>query len=288
MTRSSNITRARRLWLSLALVLCCAPAAAGATQTFVTVTDADAVTVNVNSGSVVALRGLTLSGTSSSRGIVYTGPGAVRAGDDSEPGASLHVEDCTFSGFSIAGISFSGNGALFVKDTTVRNTLGSGIDVSAPSGQRARATIVNSRLEKNETGLYAHGHGTVEVTARDTVAAGNKNNGFAATQAVWATVRMQLQGCVATHQGAGVWALDGARVTLEGCALTNMGTGIFVSSAAQIRLSNTTITDNEVGISNTLLFGAGVHGQVHTFGNNRVHGNKQDTVGKPSLPAQQF
>ena len=253
----------------------------------VTAFDTHAVTVKVNSGSVVALRGLTLTGWSSSRGILYEGPGDAREGS---PTATLHVEDCTISGFAVAGISFVGNGSLFVKDTTVRNTLGTGIQVNTAAGETARATVVNTRLEKNDTGLWAYGQGTVEVTARDAVASGNKQAGFVAAGSVLGSVRVQLRNCVSTQQktGSGVSAIEYARVTLDGCLLTGSHTGVFTSSEGHIRLSDTTVTDNEIGVRNIVLFGQNNYGHVYTFGNNRVFGNKKETEGKASLVVQQF
>jgi hypothetical protein len=251
----------------------------------ITVTDGNAVTVKTGTGSVVALRGLTLKGWNIGSGIAYEGPGAAREGDENEPTAALHVEGCTISGFAVAGIHFEGNGSLFVKDTTVRNNAGAGIELTAPQGEKVRASVVNSRLEKNSTGLTAHGPGNVEVIARDTVAAGNKSTGFS----VWTNAaRMQLQGCVSTNQHTGVSATDWGRVTLEGCELTSLNTGLYVAADGIARLSGTTITDNSFGVVNTKIFGVGNYGHVYTFGNNRVFGNTQETAGKASLVAQQF
>ena len=253
----------------------------------VTSFDTHAVTINVNSGSLVTLRGLTLTGWGSTRGIYYEGPSDAREGS---PTATLHVEDCTISGFALAGIGFVGNGSLFVKDTTVRNTLGTGIQVNAASGETARAVVVNTRLDKNDIGLWAYGQGTIEVTARDAVASGNKSTGFSAAGSALGSVRMQLQNCVSTQQGTGpaVSAIEYARVTVDGCLLTGSHTGVFTSSEGHIRLSDTTVTDNEIGIRNIVLYGVNNYGHVYTFGNNRVFGNKKETEGKVSLVAPLF
>ncbi|HEV2764949.1 MAG TPA: right-handed parallel beta-helix repeat-containing protein [Pyrinomonadaceae bacterium] len=249
----------------------------------VTVFDADGVTVKPVAGSEIALRGLTISGWSSSRGIVYEGPTVAREG---EPTATLHVENCTFAGLSIAGISFKGNGDLFVKDTTIRNVLGHGIEVAAAQGQKARANIVNTRLEKTHWGVSAHGTGSVNVSARDTVSNGNKNGGFLAYES--SGVRMQLQDCVASNQSVGVRAYESARVMVEGCAMTNLTLGVFVNNLGDVRLSNTTITDCDIAIQNIMVNNVGAFGYVYTFNNNRLHGNTQNVGGKWPTDAQQF
>lgn len=249
----------------------------------VTVFDADGVTVKPAAGSEIALRGLTISGWSSSRGIVYEGPTVAREG---EPTASLHVEDCTFAGLSIAGIYFKGNGDLFVKDTTIRDVLGNGIEVTAPPGQRARAALANTRLEKTHWGLSAHGAGSVNVTARDTVSSGNKNGGFLAYGS--SGVRMLLQDCVASNQSVGVRAYDSARVTAEGCALANLTLGVFVNNLGDVRLSDSTVTDCDIAIQNIMVNNVGAFGYVYTFNNNRVYGNTQSVSGKWPMDATQF
>ena len=249
----------------------------------VTAFDWHAVHVKPSAGAFIALRGLTLTGWGSSSGIVYDGPGAARAGDPNEPSATLHVENCTISGFKDAGIQFYGNGSLLVKDTTVRNTAMSGIELHAPDGEKVRATIVNSRLEANYSALFAHSEDPIEVTVRDTVAADNKDVGFSAQ---YSGVRMRLQGCVSSNQSKGVSSTYGARLSVEDCTLSNTKYGVYAAEGGAVRLSNTTVTDNEVGIANLLLFGT--HGHVYTFGNNRVFGNKQETEGKPSLVVKEF
>ena len=238
------------------------------------------VKLNPPAGAVVALRGLTITGGSISQGITYYGPTVAREG---EPTATLHVEDCTLSGFSTVGILFYGNGDLFVKDTTVRGTQGDGIQVYSPAGQKSRASIVNTRLEKNGRGLAAFGPGSVSVTARDTIAAGNRDLNFAAYGS--SNVRMHLQGCVSTHSTIGMWVYDGARVSVEGCLFSNQEIAIYTNNLGEVRLSNTTIADNVVGIQNVIFNGQGAYGNVITFGNNRLSGNSQNVVGKSSVDA---
>ncbi|HEX6182642.1 MAG TPA: right-handed parallel beta-helix repeat-containing protein [Pyrinomonadaceae bacterium] len=257
--------------------------AGGGVYAGVTAVSGDAVHVASPSGSVVALRGLTITGKGGERGINYLDPGPSRSEVNPEAGVTLHVEGCTVSGFNDSGIAFHGQGSLFVKDTTVRGNGADGIGLRPASGVRVRASVVNCRLEKNMSGLaaYVPGGGEVIATARDTVAAGNKDVGYASTGP---NARMQLQGCIATHQNNGVTAATFGRLTLEGCMLTNLKLGVWVLGGGRVLLSGTTITDNEVGLHNL----QADPGHVYTFSNNRLFGNGIDAQGKPSLIAPQF
>jgi hypothetical protein len=120
----------------------------------VTAINGDGVEIASPAGSVVALRGLTITGKGSGvgEGIKYHAPGPSREEVDEEAGVTLHVENCTVSGFQYNGISFYNQGSLFVKDTTSRGNGAYGIYVSAAPGTKARASVVNCRLEKNYGG----------------------------------------------------------------------------------------------------------------------------------------
>ena len=241
----------------------------------------NAVEIAPPTGSVVALRGLTITGKGAARGIEYLAPGPSREEGDAEAGVTLHVENCTVSGFGDSGIAFHGQGSLFVKDTTVRGNGSDGIGLRPASGVRVRAAVVNCRLEKNFSGLVAYAQGEVNAAARDTVAAGNKDVGFVATGA---GVRVQLQDCVATNQDHGITAAGGGSMTVQGCLLTNHELGIWVIGGGKVYLSGTTITDNQVGLHNFQPNPGG----IYTFANNRVFGNGIDAQGKPSFVVQQF
>lgn len=258
--------------------------AGGGVYAGVTATSGDAVHVAPPTGSIVALRGLTITGKGAERGINYLAPGPARAGSEVQPGGvTLHVENCTVSGFDDAGIAFHGEGTLFVKDATVRGNGGDGIGVRPASGVSVRATVVNSRLEKNVSGLVAYSLGVVDVAvaARDTVSSGNKEGGFTSSGE---GVRMQLQACVSTNQPYGLTAGGKGSLTVEGCLLTNHKVGIWVTNGGRVYLSGTTVADNEIGLDNFQQN----PGHVYTFSNNRLFNNGVNAQGKPSLIAQQF
>jgi hypothetical protein len=126
----------------------------------VTVSSGDGIVISAGAADVVVLRGLTLTGQGGDDGIRFNS------------GAALYVEGLVISGFTGNGVSFAAPGQLFVKDTTVRDNGGHGINVSTGSG--ASASIENSRFEgQGNCGVFAGGRASI----RESVASGN-NVGF--------------------------------------------------------------------------------------------------------------
>jgi hypothetical protein len=97
-------------------------------------------------------------------------------------------------------------------------------------------------------------------------------------------VHVQLQDCVATHQGHGITAAASGRATVEGCLVANHKVGIWVINGDKVFLSGTAVSDNEVGLDNF----QPNPGSVYTFSNNRLFNNGVNAQGKPSFIAQQF
>ncbi|HYG81780.1 MAG TPA: right-handed parallel beta-helix repeat-containing protein [Pyrinomonadaceae bacterium] len=199
----------------------------------------NAVTINVAATDVVALRGLTLTGKGATHGVMQF------------TGGTLHVEDCTISGFSGRGINFRAAGQLFVKDTIVRNNGGAGILVYPASGS-STASIDNCRSEKNGYGVHVQSPsgGSVEVTVRDSVAANSDWFGFYAYGAnaqmnvfdseavhnVYAGFVVQLGGinahnCISSGNSGGFRASDGGVLNIKGCtAANNIDSGVSVGN----------------------------------------------------------
>jgi hypothetical protein len=192
-----------------------------------------AITVTGAATDTVVLRGITL------RGPFNVSP--FNAGISGGSGASLHIEGCSISGFSI-GIAFPGGGSnhLFVKDTTIKNC-GSGVQTTT-----TRATFDNCRIEGNGTGLLA-GVGS-KVTIRRSVAAAN--------------------GQAFTAGGSGT------DLNIDDCTVSNNGDGIRSDSPGSIvRVANTTVTGNNVGL---LPFGGALLSRApatNTVEGNNTNGN---------------
>jgi hypothetical protein len=180
--------------------------------------------------------------------------------------AVVHVENCVIDSFRSTTVGF-GNGIhvntsaqteLHVRNTTIRNCLNDGIRMETSAGQ-VIASIVNSKISKNATGIHAV-NGVVAMVA----------------------------GCeIASNSGIGIDAEEGAlgtQVNVEGCYIAFHGTaGVQAGSgASDVRLSNNFIAQNNVGVSI-----AG--GTVFTSGNNRLLGNPTAVGGgalQPVTPPQ--
>jgi hypothetical protein len=205
------------------------------------------IIINAGAGDVVVLRGLTIEGVGTGlTGVLFLAGGA------------LHVERCTINGFTQRGIDFFTSDAsqLFVKDTLIRDS-GGGIWVRPAVGGSANASIDRVRAERNLFGIKAEQFSS--VTVRDSVAAGNTNNGFIA------------------NSGGSV-----ADLTIEGSVATGNGLNGVVSTGvnATARLSNATITGNGGGV----LSQSG--GSILSFGNNRIHGNTLDGAPTGGVPQE--
>jgi hypothetical protein len=210
----------------------------------VLVSGANGIIVNAGANGVVVLRGLTIEGV-----------GAGLAGIRVLAAGTLHVENCTINGFTQAGIDFAPSVAsdLFVKDTYIRDNNGMGIYVhpSVP----ASASIDGVRLEGNNDGLRVEDG--ANVTVRNSIAAGNLNNGFAVVVGA-GSADLNIESSVATGNGkAGV---------------------VATGALATARISNTMITANVDGLK------VQANGHIVSFGNNRIAGNGTTVAPSSTVP----
>jgi hypothetical protein len=190
------------------------------------------VTVSAGSSDTVVLRGLTLN-VGAGNGITVTSVG------------SLHVENCVISGFA-TGLSMTGAGRLFMKDTIVRANSVDGVHLAVASGTIA-ASIDRSRFESNGTGVRA-GDGAI-ASIRRSVASGNAS-GLAANGA-------------------------GAELDIDACLVANNGTAGIVAgpSGGTARVSRSAVTGNGIGLQQS---GSGV---LLSRTDNTVEGNTTNTSG---------
>jgi hypothetical protein len=167
------------------------------------------IIINARPSDDVTLRGLTIEGDGSF-GIVFN------------TGRSLTIEDCVIRRMSQEGILFQPNATsdLRVSDTLVDGGL-AGIDVS-PSGGSGDVSAVLNRVEVGHTGWAAIGGnstsstGTVTIAVLDSIAVGNKSNGFYArsNNPNHAPITIMLSHVVAVGNGAAI-AAEGQRATLR-------------------------------------------------------------------------
>jgi hypothetical protein len=190
----------------------------------------DAILISAGSSDVVTLRGLVLNG-GAGHGISVDTVGV------------LHVESCVISGFSGGGLESSATGNLFISDTVVREN-DFGLIFAA-----GRAAIDHCRVEHNQgDGIYVDG---ADVTVRDSVSAGNSENGSLAESGGAENSILNLDHCLSTNNGA------------DGFATFKGGAGVIFA-----RASNSSISENiGHGINN----GSGA--TFESLGNNFVRGN---------------
>jgi hypothetical protein len=207
------------------------------------------VTVNAGAGDVIVLRGLTVEGVGTGlKGVNFIAGGA------------LHVDRCTFRGFTQAAISFAptGSAQLFVRDSIVRGS-GPGIEIKSTSGL-ARASIERTSVDGNAGGgVRVLDNATVEL--REVTSAGNNANGLLVKPAVGA-----------------------ASVNVESSTFANNGqSGIAVGgggATAIVRISGSSIVGNQIGIDIDPL------GSVLSFGNNRITDNGSTDPPSGAIPLQ--
>jgi hypothetical protein len=162
-------------------------------------------------------------------------------------GLTVSVENCVIFGFRSGngrGISDerSQSGELYVQDTLIKNNSGSGA-VMIPSGAAViKATFEHCQFENNGSAGIAL-EPNVDATANNCTSVENAGAGFFAEGN--ATANLNLQNCIASHNGQGITA----------------------NTNAVVRVSNTQVTNNGTGLNNT----AG--GQISSYGNNNVTAN---------------
>lgn len=171
------------------------------------------------------IRGLYLNGLGGDRGIFFTG------------GATLHVENCVLTGFTIQGMRVEVAGAdVYVQNTISRQNGGAGFSFVSPSSL-IRASLTSVRSEKNSFGIVGGTNSRIVVTRS-----------------------------VAAANGTGFYASAG-EVTLDSCAAIHNATGVFADGNGTARVANSFISANDTGIGNSP--GA----TTISFGNNRLDGN---------------
>jgi hypothetical protein len=195
----------------------------------VTSTGGDAITVTAPPAAAVSLRGLSISGPSGTKGIRFA------------TGGSLTVEDCLIWGFT-NGVQADASSPLTVRNSTLRGAAQAGIVI--PASNTSRIGILDSRFERNDTGLSVSGAASVAVDECEF--AGNGSTGALAAA---------------------------GDLTASHCAFVGNGTGISALGTAQVRLNDSMVCDNATGLAQA---GGAV---VASLGDNTVEGNGTNTVG---------
>ncbi len=217
------------------------------------------IVVNAGASDVVVIRNLSINGCGQT-----TSPGL--NGIRFLAGRELHVENAAIFGFGNIGIDFEPSSAsqLFVTDTFLRDNAAGGIRITPGAFGSATASLERVLSYKNLFAVRADDRST--VTIRDSVAAGNINNGFIAFSSSQATV-MNIESSVATENGSPPAATK-AGVNSSGSFTT-------------VRISNVSISNNSIGL---LSFSGG---SIISFGNNKNAGNSLSDGVPTSTVSQQ-
>jgi hypothetical protein len=203
--------------------------------------------INVSAGptDVVLLRGLTFEG-------LGTGLDAIQFNS----GGALYVEDCFANHFTGSGINFqpSGFARLYVTNSRFRDMGAYGILVKPGSTASAPASLNQVFVSNSLAGIRAEDGAS--VVANETVASGNRFNGFTAVSTS-RSVTLSLTNSVASGNGeAGVHA---------------------VGPLAEVTIGVSSVFGNQIGLF------AETGSNIVSFANSRVAGNVTDGI--PTLTA---
>jgi Right handed beta helix region len=187
--------------------------------------------ISINAGTAtVTIQNLTISGS----GIAPTAIGVTAVG-------GLHVQNCTFNGFTTSAINFgAASGQLEMTNVTIGD-IPSGNGVYVGNG---RAALDNVHINHTQTAVLAAGSSTVSI--RRSTANGN---GTAFVAAYGPTAELHV----------------------DDCMMTNNQWGIVVSGGARAYVSRSTLSNNFI----TALFNDGASTLV-SFGNNQFASNASD------------
>jgi hypothetical protein len=193
----------------------------------ISVFSSDGISISAGASDIVILRGLGINNQGGTNGIDFISAKAV------------HLENCTLNGFATgSGVTVTGSGDLFVKDTVIRDNL-TGINL-APASGAVRASIDQSRLEGNQDGLRVAQGGKASV--RNSVASGNSDAGFLASCAA-GTCELNIDSCLIANNVTGVSAngVSGGvgTVRISDSEVTNNGTGLLQQGGGVLQSSGT-------------------------------------------------
>lgn len=168
---------------------------------------------------------------------------------------NVWVEDCVIDGTTGNGttsgigirMALAGSGSLFVSDSRIHKNV-TGIRVTTTSGF-AVATIRNSNIENNTTGVDAAANGF--VTVQECRVAANSTNGVATTA-------------------------SSAQLNLRDSLLANNGTAVNAAAGSSVRAMSNLLLNNTTGFGGTTSV-------ISSDGQNRNAGNT--TPGTPGGPA---
>jgi hypothetical protein len=206
------------------------------------------IVINAGASDAVVLRGLSFDGAG-------TGLNAIRFLN----GLALYVENCDLNRGTGKGIDFqpAGNSLLFVKNTDIRNFnsggTGGAVFIKPGVAGTAVAFLDNVKMERSLFGLRAEDRSN--VTATNTQALRNTNDGFHAISTAGAAVTINLDHSIASFNVAGGIRSEGVAATVRIANTTVAGNTnglVRASSGAIVSFGNNNNADNGTASSNIL------------------------------------
>jgi hypothetical protein len=203
------------------------------------------VSITATSGSnFVQVRNLSINGT----GVPF-GQNGVRI-VNGVAGMAVSIENCVIFNFRAGngrGISDerTQSGKLYVQDTLIKNNSGSGAVVFPGAAAVVKAMFEHCQFENNGSAGIAL-EPNVDATANNCTSVKNAGAGFFAEGN--ATANLNLQNCIASHNGQGITSNANAVVRASNTQVTNNGTGLNPTAGGQIlSYGNNNVTANGAG-----------------------------------------
>jgi hypothetical protein len=227
------------------------------TEAGILVSGTNGVVVNAGATGIVTLKGLDFEGL----GTGINGINVLSAG-------AVHVHKVQIRGFRGAGgsgINFApstGAPELYVADSYITDNGSSattgGITIRPTATGSANVSINRVQLENNSSGITADGSASTGVAVnfalRDSVVAGNTNNGVTGTTTA---SHAAISGMI---YNTAVSANAGVGINANGVAASGLGSAV-------IRVGSSVIAQNVSGVTQT------GSGQVRSYTTNQVNGN---------------
>ncbi|MGB7925156.1 MAG: right-handed parallel beta-helix repeat-containing protein [Pyrinomonadaceae bacterium] len=199
------------------------------------------------------------------RNLYLVGASGLAKGVDFKSGGSLHVENCSISGFD-RGVNVTAAPSLtYVKDTTIRNVHDGVylVPTAANTALVAQAFIEHCRFENYFQGAVAAGRYTT-MTVRDSSFTGRSKDNT-----------ITYGGIIAAPTSVGT-----THIMVENCLLSNnyLAIGTKTDGVAFISISQNVLYHNQIGVFTCCL------SKMITFGNNRFEDNNDDGSFNLSTP----
>lgn len=162
-------------------------------------------------------------------------------------GSALHIENSNLDGFTTSGIEWAPSAAaqLIVKNTSIRNCAGNGVNVAGTAPAASAINLDSMHITRCNNGVRATNRARVKLS-NSTVSVINRAAGSV--------------GILADS------AVSDVQIDVENCQLDFNSVGVQANAGNTIRLSNAYIT-----ACNTALNFSG--GTIGSFGNNKIAGN---------------